>query len=49
MVIDDEILSIEKGCGVAILFVYISLATVTSSKANFKNSTKTWYVDETES
>ena len=44
--------SVEKRCPVAIIFVNISLAmvtssTVTSSKLNDENSTKTRYVDET--
>ena len=47
--IDDEIFCTEKGSPVAILFVYISLATVTSSKANVENSAKAWYVDEIDS
>ena len=42
-------LSIEKGCLVAIFFVYKSLATVTSSKLHVKNSAKAWYFDETHS
>ena len=46
-----ELLSVEKGCPVVIFFVYISLATVTSSKVNVENSTKARYVhvDETDS
>ena len=36
----------EKGAPVAILFVYVSLAKVTSSKANIENSAKAWYVHE---
>ena len=42
-----KFLSIEKRCLVAILFVNISPATVTSSKLNVENSTKAWYVDKT--
>ena len=47
-------LSVEKRCPVAIFFVYISLATmtsstVTSSKLSDENSAKTWYGDETHS
>ena len=41
MFIDDG-----KGSLIVILFVYISLATVTSSKANVEHSGKTRYVDE---
>ena len=46
--------SVEKRCTVAILFVNISLATVTSStvtssKLNDENSAKARYVDETHS
>ena len=46
--------SIEKRCPVAILFVNISVATVTSSmvtstKVNDENSAKAGYVDETHS
>ena len=49
-----KFLSIEKRCPVAILFVNISPATVTSStvtssKLNVENSTKAWYVDKTHS
>ena len=48
--IDNEIfLSVEKRCPVAILFVNISLATVTSSQLNDENSAKARYVDETHS
>ena len=39
----------EKGSPVAILFVYISLAMVKSSKANVENSAKARYVNETDS
>ena len=42
-------LSIEKGCPVSILFVSISLATVTSSKVNVENYAKARNVDETDS
>ena len=54
MLIYDEFLSVEKRCPVAIIFVYISLATmtsstVTSSKLNDENSAKARYVDETHS
>ena len=35
-----KLLSIEKGSPVAILFVYTSLATITSSKANVENITQ---------
>ena len=47
-----KFLSIEKRCPVAILFVNISLATVTSStvtssKLNVENSAKAWYIEET--
>ena len=49
-----KFLSVEKRCPAAILFVYISLATVTSStvtssKLNFENSAKARYVHETHS
>ena len=44
-----KLLSIEKGCSVAIFFVYTSLAMVTSSKANVENSAKVWYVNESDS
>ena len=44
-----KLLSVEKGCLVAIYFVCISLATMTSSKVNVKNSAKAWYVDEIDS
>ena len=44
-----EFLSVEYRCQVAILFVNISLATVTSSKLNVKNSAKARYVDEAHS
>ena len=44
-----KLLSVEKGCPVAICFVYISLATVTSSKSNVENSAKAWYVNGTHS
>ena len=49
-----KFLSVEKRFSVAIFFVYISLATmtssmVTSSKLNDENSAKTRYVDETHS
>ena len=37
-----KLLSVEKGSSVAIFFVYISLATVISSKANVENSAKAW-------
>ena len=39
-----KFISDEKGSPVTVLFVYISLAMVTSSKANVKNSTKASYV-----
>ena len=44
-----KFLSVEKRCPVAILFVNVSLATVTSSKLNVENSTKARYIDETHS
>ena len=44
-----KFLSVEKQCPVAILFVNISPATVTSSKLNVENSVKTRYIDETHS
>ena len=49
-----KILSAEKGCLVTIFFVYISLATVTSStvtssKLNVENFGKACFVDETHS
>ena len=44
-----KLFSVEKGCPVAIFFVYISLATVTSSKSNVENAAKARYVDETDS
>ena len=44
-----KFLSVEKRCPFAILFVNISVATVTSSKFNVENSAKAWYVDETHS
>ena len=44
-----KFLSVEKQCPVAILFVNIALATVTSSKLNGENSAKAQYVDETHS
>ena len=44
-----KFLSFEKRSPVPILFVSISLATVTSSKLNVKNSAKARYVDETHS
>ena len=53
--IDDENFKrFEKGCPVTIFFVYIPLATVTSStvtssKLNVENFTKAHYVDETHS
>ena len=43
------LLRFEKGCPLALFFVYISLAMLTSLKANVENSTKAWYVDETDS
>ena len=39
----------EKGSPVAIFFVYISPAMVTSSKVNVENSAKARYVDATDS
>ena len=44
-----KLLSVEKGCQVAILFVYMSLVTVMSSKLNVENSMKAQNVDETHS
>ena len=48
-----KFLSLEKRCLVAILFVNISLATVTSSAVtsskNVENSAKASYIDETHS
>ena len=44
-----KLFSNEKGCQVAILFVYVSLATVTSSKVSVENSVKARYIDETDS
>ena len=49
-----KFLTIEKQCLVTILFVYMSLAmvtssTVTSSKLNVENSRKAWCIDETHS
>ena len=41
-----KFLSAEKRCPVTILFVNISLATVTSSTLNAENSAKVRYVDE---
>ena len=41
-VIADEIIK-------SLFFVYISLATLTSLNCNVENSTKAWYVDETDS
>ena len=48
----SNMLIVEKRCPVAILFVNISLATVTSSmvtssKLNVENSAKAWYVNKT--
>ena len=43
------LLSFGKGSIFAILFVYISLATVMLSKVNVENSKKAWYVNETDS
>ena len=37
MFIDNEIIKWQKGSLVGILFVYISLATLMSSKANVEN------------
>ena len=44
-----KLLSVEKGCLVAIFFIYISLAMVMSSKLNVENSAKARYVNETDS
>ena len=44
-----KLLRVEKGCQVAILFVYMSLVTVMSSKLNVENSMKAQNVDETHS
>ena len=44
-----KFLIVEKGCPVAIFFVYIFLAMVTSSKLNVENSSKVRHVDETHS
>ena len=44
-----KLFSVEKGCPVTIFFVYVSLATVMSSKVSVENSAKAWYVDETDS
>ena len=41
--------SIEKGRPVAIFFVYISLATGTSSKLNVESSAEARYFDRTHS
>ena len=50
MFINDDIIKHWKSIPwVAIFFVYISLAMVTSSKTNVESSTKAWYVDETDS
>ena len=42
-----KFLSIEKRCWVAIIFVNLSLATVTSSKLSVENSTRARYVNKT--
>ena len=49
-----KFLSVEKRCPVTIFFIYISIATmissrVTSSKLDDENSAKAWYSDETHS
>ena len=44
-----KLFSVEKRISVAILLVYIPLATVTSSKANVENSAKTWDAEEIDS